>query len=479
MFFPFGGNLDKYAMDTKSIHHLFPNHTFGQAHYCFIRNSCTAWEEKYGTEIGYLMILNNKWSVVRDSCITGTQTQSVSVPLQWIHSQVFTMTTEFADLCPAGCTERHWTEHHQYAGNEYHLLELEMAILRSWYQQFTYAQGVCQVMKASVTTPLKWIPPVASTTRSGRLTTVPMVVVPAMPSSTKNGEVQTRIYKALLRLRGTSEHHLQSRECFPCWLGRWLSLSSLIMTFKKPLKSGKVFFAVGLIVPFFAELFTWISMHQPVAFGAILGLLTFPGLFTLPMTILIFKCWYFTDACVDILLILWTFAGGWWLRKNSLLVHRLVNAWAHVFHHSFWIRLFWRTLWGCYLWFLNNFFRVTKLRYKLSTVIWKKICSWICDVHLGRSVALVTFWLNTTWPKSCIYKLFCMNWHWRSGSMVLALLEKSIITSKLGLLASTTWGWGTGRRRDYTTGGWLTHLCQLRNRPLRLPTDCVHLYDYK
>ena len=37
------------------IHHLFPNHTFGQAHASFIRSACTAWEEKYGTEIGYLM----------------------------------------------------------------------------------------------------------------------------------------------------------------------------------------------------------------------------------------------------------------------------------------------------------------------------------------------------------------------------------------------------------------------------------------
>ena len=34
---------------------LFPNHTFGQAHASFIRSACTAWEEKYQTEVGYLM----------------------------------------------------------------------------------------------------------------------------------------------------------------------------------------------------------------------------------------------------------------------------------------------------------------------------------------------------------------------------------------------------------------------------------------
>ena len=34
---------------------LFPLHTFGQAYASFIRSACTAWEEKYGTEIGYLM----------------------------------------------------------------------------------------------------------------------------------------------------------------------------------------------------------------------------------------------------------------------------------------------------------------------------------------------------------------------------------------------------------------------------------------
>jgi len=34
---------------------LYPNHIFGQAHVKFIRSACTAWEEKYQTEIGYLM----------------------------------------------------------------------------------------------------------------------------------------------------------------------------------------------------------------------------------------------------------------------------------------------------------------------------------------------------------------------------------------------------------------------------------------
>ena len=37
------------------INLLYPNHTFGQAHAKFIRSACTAWEEKYQTEIGYLM----------------------------------------------------------------------------------------------------------------------------------------------------------------------------------------------------------------------------------------------------------------------------------------------------------------------------------------------------------------------------------------------------------------------------------------
>ena len=34
---------------------LFPNHIWGQKHASFIKSACTAWEEKYGTEIGYLM----------------------------------------------------------------------------------------------------------------------------------------------------------------------------------------------------------------------------------------------------------------------------------------------------------------------------------------------------------------------------------------------------------------------------------------
>lgn len=34
---------------------LFPKHSFGQAHASFIRSACTAWEEKYQTEIGYLV----------------------------------------------------------------------------------------------------------------------------------------------------------------------------------------------------------------------------------------------------------------------------------------------------------------------------------------------------------------------------------------------------------------------------------------
>ena len=37
------------------INTLFPYHTFGQVHASFIRSACTAWEEKYGTEIGYLL----------------------------------------------------------------------------------------------------------------------------------------------------------------------------------------------------------------------------------------------------------------------------------------------------------------------------------------------------------------------------------------------------------------------------------------
>ena len=37
------------------INLLFPHHTFGQIHASFIRSACTAWEEKYGTEIGYLL----------------------------------------------------------------------------------------------------------------------------------------------------------------------------------------------------------------------------------------------------------------------------------------------------------------------------------------------------------------------------------------------------------------------------------------
>ena len=56
------------------IKHLFPHHTFGQAHASFIRSACTAWEEKYQTEVGYL-VPNlepnaSKWeSTVRDSVI--------------------------------------------------------------------------------------------------------------------------------------------------------------------------------------------------------------------------------------------------------------------------------------------------------------------------------------------------------------------------------------------------------------------------
>ena len=34
---------------------LFPKHNFGQAYASFIKSACTAWEEKYSTEIGYLM----------------------------------------------------------------------------------------------------------------------------------------------------------------------------------------------------------------------------------------------------------------------------------------------------------------------------------------------------------------------------------------------------------------------------------------
>lgn len=37
------------------IEHLFPGYRWGQTYSSFIRSACTAWEEKYGTEIGYLM----------------------------------------------------------------------------------------------------------------------------------------------------------------------------------------------------------------------------------------------------------------------------------------------------------------------------------------------------------------------------------------------------------------------------------------
>lgn len=58
----------------KIIELLFPKHSFGQAHASFIRSACTAWEEKYQTEVGYL-VPNlepnaSKWkSTIRDKAI--------------------------------------------------------------------------------------------------------------------------------------------------------------------------------------------------------------------------------------------------------------------------------------------------------------------------------------------------------------------------------------------------------------------------
>ena len=57
------------------INHLFPGYVFGRVHASFIKSACTAWEEKYCTEIGYLMPSleprASKWvSTVRDSDTT-------------------------------------------------------------------------------------------------------------------------------------------------------------------------------------------------------------------------------------------------------------------------------------------------------------------------------------------------------------------------------------------------------------------------
>jgi hypothetical protein len=52
------------------------------------------------------------------------------------------------------------------------------------------------------------------------------------------------------------------------------------MTFTKRqlLKAAKYSLAVGLVVPFFAGVLYMVSMAPaPIAFGALLGLMTFPG----------------------------------------------------------------------------------------------------------------------------------------------------------------------------------------------------------
>jgi len=44
------------------------------------------------------------------------------------------------------------------------------------------------------------------------------------------------------------------------------------------MKAAKYSFAVGLVVPFIAAILYMVSMAPaPIAFGAIMGLLTFPG----------------------------------------------------------------------------------------------------------------------------------------------------------------------------------------------------------
>ena len=52
------------------------------------------------------------------------------------------------------------------------------------------------------------------------------------------------------------------------------------MTFTKRqlLKAAKYSFAVGIVVPFIAGVLYMVSMAPaPIAFGALLGLMTFPG----------------------------------------------------------------------------------------------------------------------------------------------------------------------------------------------------------
>ena len=63
-------NLDYGYKDL--MERLFPGYSFGQVYASFIRSACTAWEEKYGTEIGYLLPKlepsASKWiSTIRDS----------------------------------------------------------------------------------------------------------------------------------------------------------------------------------------------------------------------------------------------------------------------------------------------------------------------------------------------------------------------------------------------------------------------------
>ncbi len=65
-----------------------------------------------------------------------------------------------------------------------------------------------------------------------------------------------------------------------CRLGRWLSLYSLNMNITKRQlkKAAKYSLAVGLVVPAFSAIVYLVALAPaPIAFGAILGLLTFPG----------------------------------------------------------------------------------------------------------------------------------------------------------------------------------------------------------
>ena len=65
-----------------------------------------------------------------------------------------------------------------------------------------------------------------------------------------------------------------------CRLGRFLSLYPLNMNITKRQlkKAAKYSLAVGLVVPAFSAIVYLVALAPaPIAFGAILGLLTFPG----------------------------------------------------------------------------------------------------------------------------------------------------------------------------------------------------------